>query len=148
MVDRLVWRKTWRAPDLGIVDEPMLLSFLKYRAKDDREPSDMENHNLVSSHVRDTKQHAPIIDLDFPHVYVSSTKEGHGHLYLNVPISKWRWRALMLGLYLGGVIEKGYFLWSLRRGANFVRRPGVEKTTDEENVIYTHGLLFKLRKRA
>jgi hypothetical protein len=145
-IQREVWRKTWRAPDLGIVDEPMALSLLKYRPEDDRQPSDEENHNLVSSHVRGTKKHAPIIDLDFAHHYVATTQDGHAHLYLDVPISKWRWVALMTGLYLGGVIEKGYFIWSLRRGGNFARRPGVAKETDQERVTYTHGMFFRLRE--
>lgn len=147
--ERALWRKTWQAPDLGIVDEPMALSLLKYRAEEDREASDADDWNLVSSHVLGTKLQAPIIDLDFRHRYIPSTHDGHGHLYLDVPVRKWRWLALMIGLYLGGAVEQGYFWWSMRRGANFMRRPGVLKTEREE-VVYTHGMfrtLPEFRKR-
>ena len=142
--ERALWRKTWRAPSLGIVDEPMALSLLKYRAEADRKPSEADDHNLVSSHVVGTRMHAPIIDLDFRHQYVLSTNEGHAHLYLDVPISRWRWTILMVGLYVGGAIEQGYFWWSLRRAGNFVRKPGVAKTTNQERVVYTHGMFRKL----
>lgn len=137
-------RKTWHVDHLDIVDEPMILSLVKYRQYEDRQPS-ADDANVVSSNLPDGK-HAPIIDLDFPHTYVPSTSDGHAHLYLDVPVSRWRFWALNLGLYLGGVIEKGYFVWSIRRGGNFVRRPGVHKTTAEENVKYTYGMFVKLRK--
>lgn len=138
-------RRTWRVNHLDIVDEPMALSMLKYRQYEDRHPADMEA-NVVSSHWA-KGEHLPIIDLDFPHEYVPSTTPGHAHLYLNRPIKRWRMVILLWGLYVGGVIEKGYFLWSLRRGGTFVRRVGVRKTREEEMVTYTHGMFFKIRRR-
>jgi hypothetical protein len=137
-------RKTWHVDHLDIVDEPMIKSLIKYRQYEDRHWS-QHDANVVSSNLTEGG-HMAIIDLDFPHEYVQSTTTGHAHLYLNVRIPWWRWFALNLGLYLGGAIEKGYFVWSLRRGGNFVRRPGVVKTTAEENVKYTHGMFFRLRK--
>ena len=139
-------RKTWHVDHLDIVDEPMLLSMLKYRQYEDRQPTE-DDANVVSSHLHFMPEHAPIIDLDFPHRYVPSTTPGHAHLYLDVPISRWRLYALLWGLYVGGVIEKGYFLWSLRRGGTFVRRPGVAKTEAESSVSYSYGFLFKLRRK-
>lgn len=136
-------RKTWHVEHLDIVDEPMALSLLKYRQYEDRQPSDVDA-NVVSSHLPNGK-HAPILDLDFPHTYVPSTTPGHAHLYLNVPISRWRMIILLWGLYVGGVIEFGNFWWSLRRGGTFVRRKGVEKTAEEAAVTYTYGMFFKLR---
>jgi hypothetical protein len=73
--------------------------------------------------------HLPLIDLDFPHQYLPSSTPGHGHLYLDREISWFRWVVLMIGLYSGGVVEKGYFWWSLRRGQNYLRKPGVLKET-------------------
>lgn len=137
-------RQIWHVDHLDIVDEPMIVSLLKYRQYEDRQPTD-EDANVVSSHVIGTRHHAPIIDLDFAHHYVPSTTPGHAHLYLDVPVSRWRLFVLLWGLYVGGAIEKGYFLWSLRRGGTFVRRPGVRKTAEEASVTYTYGLLFKLR---
>lgn len=124
----------------------MLVSMLKYRQYEDRQPSETDA-NVVSSHIEASKVHAPIIDLDFPHRYIPSTTPGHAHLYLDVPISRWRLVILLWGLYVGGVIEKGYFLWSLRRGGTFVRRPGVPKTAEEAAVSYSYGFLFKTRSK-
>jgi hypothetical protein len=137
-------RKTWRVDHLDIVDEPMILSLLRYRQYEDRRPSDADA-NVVSSHVLGSAKHAPIIDLDYAHQYRPSTTPGHGHLYLNRPISRWRLWVLLWGLYVGGVIEKGNFWWSLRRGGTFVRRVGVKKTAAEAKVEYSYGMFFKLR---
>lgn len=125
----------------------MLFSLLKYRQYADRHPAELDA-NVVSSNVyANRRRQLPIVDLDFPHEYVPSTNEGHAHLYLNVEIPYWRWVILNWGLYMGGVIEKGYFIWSLRRGGNFVRRRHIKKTTDEEKVMYTYGFLFKNKKK-
>lgn len=141
-------RQTWHVDHLDIVDEPMLLSMLKYRQYEDRQPDDTDA-NVVSSNVIGTRRHLPIIDLDFPHRYIPSSTPGHGHLYLDFPeggISFWRLFWLLWGLRQAKAIERGYFWWSIRRGGTFVRRPGVRKTRAEESVKYTYGLLFKLRK--
>lgn len=138
-------RMIWRVDHLDVVDEPMILSMLKYRQYEDRHPdADIFDGNVVSSHLPDGK-HAPIIDLDYAHTYVPSTTPNHGHLYLHTPISRWRLYALLWGLYVGGAIEKGNFWWSLRRGGTFVRRRGVKKTAKEASVKYTYGMFFKMR---
>ncbi len=138
-------RKTWHVEHLDIVDEPMILSLLKYRQYEDRQPSD-HDANVVSSHLP-TGKHAPILDLDFAHVYVPSTTPGHGHLYINRPTSRWRMIVMLWGLKVAGVIEPGFFWWSLRRGGTFVRRPNVRKTKDEASVSYSYGMFFKLREK-
>lgn len=137
-------RTVWRAPDLGFVDEPLLFSLVKYRRSKDRWPD--PDGNLFSSLTEDGR-HMPIIDLDQAHSVVPSSTSHHSHLYLNgAPIPHWRWVCLMTGLWLGGQIELGYFVWSLRRGANFVRRPGEQKQPGPESTAYTYGWLFKIRK--
>lgn len=141
----MVNRMYWQANTLNVVDEPLFLSLIKYDMKKDRVP-DPEG-NLISSHVEGTNLHAPIIDLDFPHRYIKSTSDGHGHLYIDVPMSKLRLILLLVGLRIAGVIEMGNFWWSLRRGGTFVRRPGVRKSS-EDGIHYTYGMFFKLRKRS
>lgn len=129
-------RTYWRGHKLNfIADEPLIVSLLKYRRRKDRERCAKENANLVSSRTERGWQ-KPILDLDFPHEYVSSSnmpegKNQRAHLYLNVEIPTWRWVCLMIGLRIGGVVEFGYVAWSLRRGANYVRPPGVAKTKEE-----------------
>lgn len=75
---------------------------------EDRLPTEVDA-NVVSSHW-DEDKHLPILDLDFDHLYVPSTTPGHAHLYLNVPIRRWRLFVLLWGLYVGGVI------WGRNRG--------------------------------
>lgn len=139
-------RQTWRVDHLDIVDEPMIFSLAKYRQYEDRSRY-QEGSNVVSSHVYGQRTHAPIIDLDYPHAYVPSTTPGHGHLYLNRPIARWRLWVLLWGLYIGKVIEPGNFWWSLRRGGTFVRRIGVTKSKSEAAVKYTYGMFFKMKDR-
>lgn len=140
-------RTYWFARDFNVVDEPLVLSLLKYRQKKNRRrthPSEIPN--LISSITYDGKQ-MPILDLDFPHHHVESSTDGHTHLYIDVPMSKFRWFVLMCALRFAGVIELGFFVWSLRRGGNFVRLPGVlKKTTGPEAVKPTYGWFFRLRK--
>jgi hypothetical protein len=122
-------RKTWRGYSLNyIANEHFVLSLLKYRASRDRVSATNELANIESSHVVGSSLHAPIIDLDQPHSYVSSSTPGHGHLYLNVPTTRARMFLLLLGLRATGNLERGTFWWSIRRGATFVRPPGVYKS--------------------
>lgn len=137
-------RVRWHADLLNVVDEPMILSLIRYRMRQDRHPD--PSGELVSSHVEGTNLHAPILDLDFPHHYIPSTNPGHGHLYLDVPMSRLRMIFLLWALRVAGVIEQGNWWWSLRRGGTFVRVPGVQKTP-EEDTHYTYGMFFKLRDR-
>jgi hypothetical protein len=99
---------------------------------------------LVSSLTIDGK-HMPILDLDFPHSYVPSSTRGHAHLYLNVAIRPWRWRVLQVALWIAKVQEPGYSVWSLRRGANFVRLRGERKRASERGVPVTHGWVRRIR---
>lgn len=141
-------RTYWFAEDLTRLpkDEPFLCSLVKFRLHKNRYMVDSPSYaNLISSKSRSGTQR-PIIDLDFPHAYVPSSTDGHAHLYLNQEISRWRWFVLMVGLYIGGVIDKGGFWWTLRRGSNFVRLPGVDKDDARESPTLSYGWLFKRRK--
>lgn len=151
------FRTYWYSWDLGLHDEPLMKSLLTYRQKKNRidlatlprsdkalrEQIGTTESNLISSKTDDGRQ-MPVIDLDFPHSYVPSTQAGHGHLYLDVPISNFRFFLLMTGLYLGKQIELGYYIWSLRRGGNFVRTTTTKKTEAEAG-YYTYGWFFKKR---
>jgi hypothetical protein len=137
-------RTYWQAPDLGIRDEPLLLSLLRYKRSKDRWRVGPDEANLVSSISEDGRQ-LPILDLDFAHVVRSSSTTGHNHLYIDVPMSRFRWTVLMLALYYAGVVELGFVVWSLRRGGNFVRLPGTAKKPGTESTYSQYGWLFKRR---
>jgi len=137
-------RTYWKAEDLSIEDEPLVVSLLKYRQRKNRKQVlDSSQANLISSKTVDGR-HMPILDLDFPHHFEESTTKGHTHLYIDVPMSRTKLFGLVLVLWWCGVIEMGHAVWTLRRGASFVRVPGVEKT-EQESVKPTYGWFFKLR---
>jgi hypothetical protein len=143
-------RTYWLAKDFIIKDEPLMKSLLEYRQRENRFPvvdtDEQLEPNLISSITRDGKQ-MPILDLDFPHHIEPSTTPGHSHLYLDVKMSKLQWAILMWALYNAGVVELGFFVWSIRRGGNFVRIPGTSKGTDpRENTKPRYGWFFKLRE--
>jgi len=52
----------------------------------------------------------------------------------------------MFGLRVGKVIEKGTFAWSLRRGGNYVRKPGVGKTEVEPQERLKYGWVLPKKK--
>jgi hypothetical protein len=145
-------RTMWWCHDLSIKDEPLIKSLWEYRQEENRFRTRLNDKdpkasygfsNLISSITVDGRQ-MPIIDMDFPHHVVPSTTPGHTHLYIDVPMNKVRWICLMVALRLAGVIETGFFVWSLRRGGNFVRIPGTEKDP-ETSVKPTYGWFRKLR---
>lgn len=90
--------------------------------------------NIVSSLTEDGT-HAPVLDLDIPHRYVPSSTPGHGHLYLDVELDWNTYVALLAQLHACGVIGSGFFYWSLRRQATFVRPPHVKKDTDPRELF-------------
>ena len=84
--------------------------------------------NLVTSIMRhDRKMHVPVLDIDVPHLLVDSSTPGHSHLYIDVPMSWWRYRMLLRQLAKCGIIEKGYYQASVRRKHTAVRLPWVDK---------------------
>lgn len=137
-------RTYWIAPDLGIKNEPLLVSLIRYRQKKNRRrvPPTSPYANLISSKTTTGKQ-KPIIDLDFEFEIKPSSTPGHYHLYLNHEISNTRFVVLMAALWFSGVVEMGYAVWSIRRMGNFVRPPGIKKQPGEETTKPAYGWLFK-----
>jgi hypothetical protein len=69
----------------------------------------------------------PLLDLGFPVTLVPSTTPGHFHAYLGKELSWTAYAELLRQLCIAGVVETGFYAMSLRRGATFVRKPGVRK---------------------
>lgn len=82
-------RTLWYAPDLKVVDEPLLWAMIKYRQSNRTQlPQPRSKHlplpaepNLISSKTESGRQ-APILDLDFSHLYYPSKKPNRGFLVL------------------------------------------------------------------
>lgn len=92
---------------------------------------DLEQANVVTSELVNPDisvwDHAPVIDLDVPVTYVPSSTPGHGHLYIDVPMSAdamWRLLSVMVDV---GMVEEGYLNASQARGHTSVRLPWVKK---------------------
>lgn len=136
-------RTFWFAPKLTIKDEPLAKSLLEYRQEEDRWQVEEKDANLISS-LTDQGTHMPIIDLDFPHHFEPSTTPGHNHLYIDVEMSRFKLFLLAWVLYYTGVIELGHFVWTIRRGASFVRIKNLAKT-EEEDTKPTYGWFRKLK---
>lgn len=139
-------RKLWKIHDFKFVDESIVKSLITYDASANRTLTDNIAEADVSGSLLDDGRHAAILDLDFDHTYVPSTESNHAHLYLNLPISKFRWFVLMCALRYAKVVEQGFFMWSLRRGQNFARLPWVKKSSEEKG-HYSYGWFFRLRPR-
>lgn len=136
-------RISWRADLLSFKDEPMFLSLIKYDMASDRQRD--PTGSLTSSYVSGNKLHAPVLDIDVPMRLIKSSTQGHTHLYIDVLMPRWKMMIMIFGMMIAGVVEPGFFWWSLRRGGTFVRKPYVTKTPDE-SMKYTYGMFFKLRE--
>lgn len=95
-----------------------------------RSPATIEDAQVVSSEIGNGI-HCPVLDIDFPAVLVPSSTEGHFHLYLEKPMTWWRYRRLLRALAYAGVIEKGYAKASIRRRHTAVRVPWLKKEAED-----------------
>ena len=127
---------------MSFKDEPMFLSLIKYDMEKDRHPD--PTGTLTSSFVSGSNLHAPVLDIDVPMRLIKSSTHGHTHLYIDVLMPRWKMMFMIFSMMVAGVVEPGFFWWSLRRGGTFVRKPYVLKTP-EESMKYTYGMFFKLK---
>lgn len=129
--------------------EPLIVSLVKYDPLEDRVPvlSTSTPANLVSSETR-KGTHKPVIDLDCPATLVPSTEVGKNHLYIDVEMPWFKYATLLTALRFAGVIETGFWIWSLRRRASFVRPLGVIKTAEEyaRARAITHGWVLRRKE--
>lgn len=88
---------------------------------------DPNEATLITSQIFNSKDHAPVLDLDIPHAYVQSTTEGHGHLYLDVALDWEKYVKLLTVLAECGIIETGYANASIAKGYSAARPPWVKK---------------------
>ena len=71
--------------------------------------------------------HKLIIDLDLPAQLISSSTEGHFHLYVDKEIPDAAWQTLLYAFAAAGLIEPGYMRASIARGFTAVRLPWIKK---------------------
>lgn len=71
--------------------------------------------------------HRPVLDIDFPAAVIPSTTPGHGHLYIDKPMTWDQYERLLNVLAEVGIIEQGYANASIERQHTAVRLPWVKK---------------------
>lgn len=89
---------------------------------------DIAGADIVLSFDKETGQHRPVLDIDFPLHTVPSSTPGHFHLYLDKPMPWAKYKRLINALADAGIIEDGYASVSLDRKYTSVRLPWVKKT--------------------
>jgi len=94
-----------------------------------RQPASKDVANLISSKSIDGN-HYPVLDFDVPARYVPSTTPGHGHLYIDVPMTWEKYERLLLAMAYAGILEEGYVQAALRRKATYVRPEWVKKKNE------------------
>jgi len=117
-------RGYWRCPELDKRGDSAAPENIP--DTEQRDPAMKDEANLVSSLCFDG-QHRPVLDFDIPARYVPSTTPGHGHLYIDVPMSWEKYEAVLIALRDAGVLETGYVGAACRRKATFVRPEWVKK---------------------
>jgi hypothetical protein len=91
--------------------------------------ANVDNATVVSSILKGTQLHAPVLDLDVPVTLVPSSTPGHSHLYIDVPMSRKDMERILRALAKAGVVEPAYYEMSKRRGYTCVRLPWIKKET-------------------
>lgn len=99
-------------------------------------PATHADATLVTSDMGDG-MHMPTIDIDHECMLIPSSKPGRYHLYINVPMTKKKYFALLNALVVAGIVEPGYYAHSLRRGRSFLRYPGVTKHNEAQRIEET-----------
>lgn len=98
-------------------------------------PADHDNATLVTSELPNGN-HMVGIDIDHPCMLIESSP-GHYHLYVNVEMVKAKYFSMLNAMVLAGVIEPGYYAHAVRRGATFLRYPGVTKANERDRIEET-----------
>lgn len=88
----------------------------------------IEKADVVSSELPNGL-HAPCIDIDVPIRAIPSSTPDHWHLYIEKPMTWWKYKRLLRALVAAGVVEKGYYQASKARKGTHVRLPWVKKAS-------------------
>lgn len=96
------------------------------RSEEIRRPAPINESDVISSELPDGR-HAPCIDVDVKALLLPSSTPGHGHLYIEKPMSWFRYRVMLRAMVFAGVVEPGYYRAGVARRGTHLRLPWVEK---------------------
>lgn len=104
---------------------------------EDRKKVAEDEGNIYSSQLAmDNNKHCPSLDIDFMCELIPSSTDGHFHLYIDAPMSWDEYQELLHVLAKVGILQEGYVGASIKRGATFLRKPGVYKEEDEHLIPF------------
>jgi hypothetical protein len=98
--------------------------------------TDLDQAAVVSSKMADPlfvfpgeeiELHRPVLDVDLSMHIIPSSTPGHGHLYIDKPMTWAVYERLLDALAAAGIVEQGYVNVSKERGFTAVRVPWVRK---------------------
>jgi hypothetical protein len=72
-------------------------------------------------------EHTIMLDIDVPARLVPSTTPGNSHLYIDVPVKWDDYLDIMYALKQAGILQRGYYRASRKRGCTVLRLPWVKK---------------------
>ena len=88
--------------------------------------------NLITSATADDVLiHKVVLDIDFPAKLIPSSTPGHFHLYVDCPIPKDKYIAMVNAMAAAGLVQEGYAGAAERRGYTGVRLPWIKKEKSE-----------------
>lgn len=90
-------------------------------------PTTAAKATLVTSKIRGTDQHRPVLDIDFRAALLPSSQAGHFHLYLDQSMKTEEYFKFLHKLAKFQIIEYGYAEASHARGFSAVRVPWLRK---------------------
>lgn len=116
-------------------DDHLLYKVLKWSNGSKEEFTDnrkltmsIEEADIITSQLADKPgYHTFMVDLDVPARLIPSSTEGHSHLYVDVEMTWEKYQQILCALAGAGIIQKGYYLSSLRAKLTSLRLPWVRK---------------------
>lgn len=77
-------------------------------------------------------RHRLVLDLDYPHEYVASSTDGHGHLVIDTELTLGNLLEILEVLSRHGIIESGFYEFTKARGFSSIRMPGQTKSSETD----------------
>lgn len=103
-----LWNRKLRNLDNLLMDDDSATFDPALAALVDDWTEDYAEATLITSVAGTGGYHLPVLDLDIEHHYEPSSTSGHGHLFLNVPLSQLQMDELTDVLERLGIIQPGY----------------------------------------
>lgn len=96
---------------------------LDYEGDEERKQVEHEVDADAVASLLPNGKHAPALDIDMPCTLRASKTPGHHHLLIDKEMTWRQYKRLMRALVRAGIVEKGYYHASRKKGASFLFLP-------------------------